>query len=489
MSVSLKSLPLVVACLTAGTASAAAAQDTSGGTIRPDGATLDARVDSIVQVDVLAQGMPSVSVVVTRGKETLLERAWGLADVASGRKAEPSTTYEVASVSKQFTAALVLKLVDRGRLSLGDTLGRFFDGLKPEFDGITVEQLLNHTSGLKGDFRGPPEQIRARPITRDSLVALAARDTLAARPGTKFLYSNTGYMLAAAIIEKVSGKSFAEALRDEITRPLGLKSLARCTTDKSGGAQSYVRSAQEKPRLVSSYHPSVTLGNGGICTTAGDLARWNHALHGGRVLSEASYRAMTTPRGAAAIAGNYGLGLYVRPEPWGRQVILHGGTTAGYSAANLWYPADSISVTVLYNGVPQVPVNVAAMIAQLAHGLTPAPRRVVAQTPAPAAGPVVTVESTPAAAAPAGAAKFVGEYEAVPGVVFAVTLENGILFNTPPARLGSPKQHLVHKAGTSFHPGGNESMMLTFVLDANGEVTGFVARGGNGTERTLRKVR
>jgi CubicO group peptidase (beta-lactamase class C family) len=488
MYVSLKSLPLVGTCLAAATASAAAAQGMNG-TTRPDGAALAARVDSVVQVDVLAQGMPSVSVVVTRGNETLVERAWGLADVASGRKAEPSTTYQVASVSKQFTAALVLKLVDRGRLSLGDTLGRFLDGFKPEFNGITVEQLLNHTSGLKGDFRGPPEQIGARPITRDSLVALAARDTLAAKPGAKYIYSNTGYMLAGAIVEKLSGKSYAEALRDEIARPLGLKFLARCTTDKSGGAESYVRSAQAKPRPVASYHPSVTLGNGGICTTAGDLARWNRALHGGRVLSGASYRAMTTPRGAAAIAGNYGLGLYVRPEPWEKKVILHGGTTAGYSAANLWYPADSISVTVLYNGVPQVPVNVAAVIAQLAHGLTPAPRRVVAQTPAAPAAPPVTIESTPNAAAPAGAARFVGEYEAVPGVVFAVTLENGILFNTPPARLGSPKQYLVHESGTSFHPGGNESMMLTFVVGPNGEVTGFVARGGNGSERTLRKVR
>jgi CubicO group peptidase (beta-lactamase class C family) len=489
MSVSLRSALLVVACLAAPVgASVAAAQDTSG-TIRPAAAALAARIDSVVQVDVLAQGMPSVSVVVTRGNETLVERAWGLADVSSGRRAEPSTTYQVASVSKQFTAALVLKLVDRGRLSLSDTLGRFFDGLKPEFDGITVEQLLNHTSGLKGDFRGPPEQMAAGPITRDSLVALAARDTLAAKPGTKFIYSNTGYMLAAAITEKLSGRSYAEALREEIARPLGLKSLARCTTDKSGGAESYVRSAQEKPRPVSSYHPAVTLGNGGICTTAGDLARWNRALHGGRVLSEASYRAMTTPRGAAAIAGNYGLGLYVRPEPWGKKVILHGGTTAGYSAANLWYPADSISVTVLYNGVPQVPVNVAAVIAQLAHGLTPAPRRVVAQTPTPPAAPVVTIENTPSAAAPAGAARFVGEYEAVPGVVFSITLENGILFNTPPARLGNPKQYLVHNSGTSFHPGGNEAMTLTFVVDTRGEVTGFVARGGNGSERMLRRVR
>ena len=231
-------------------------------------------------------------------------------------------------------------------------------------------------------------------------------------------------MFAGAIIEVLYKKSYAMVLRDEIARPLGLKSLALCTTDKSGGAESYVRSAEAIPRPVSSYHPSQILGNGGICTTASDLAKWNRALHGGRVLSDSSYRAMTTPRGTAATAANYGLGLYVRSTSWGARMMLHEGTTAGYAAANLWFPADSISVIVLYNGVPRVPVDVDGVIAQLVHGLTPAPRRVMAQSPpALPAAPVVTVENTPSAAAPAGAAKFVGEYEAAPGAVFTVTLD------------------------------------------------------------------
>jgi len=122
MSVSRTSLKFLVACFAAPvTASMAAAQDTNGA-IRPAAATLATRIDSIVQIDVLAQGMPSVSIAVARANETLVERAWGLADVANGRKAERSTFYQVGSLSKQFTAALVLKLVDRGSLSLSDTL-------------------------------------------------------------------------------------------------------------------------------------------------------------------------------------------------------------------------------------------------------------------------------------------------------------------------------------------------------------------------------
>jgi CubicO group peptidase (beta-lactamase class C family) len=183
------------------------------GTRRPSKAELAARVDSVVQIDVLAQGMPSVSVVVTRGREMLLQRAWGIADIGSGGTALPSTMYQVGSLTKQFTAGLILKLVDRGTLSLTDSIGRYLTGLRPEMRAIRVEQLLNHTSGLRGDFRhGVP---RTEPIARDSLFALANRDTLAASPGTKYLYSNTGYMLLGRLIEQRYGKSYADALRDE----------------------------------------------------------------------------------------------------------------------------------------------------------------------------------------------------------------------------------------------------------------------------------
>jgi len=361
MSVSLKSLAFFVACL----AAPVTAQ-------QPSAARLEAAIDSVVKTDVLAQGMPSVSVVIMRGGETLLERAWGLADLASGRRAEPSTVYQIASISKQFTAVLILKLVERGKLSLADSLGRHLTGLNPEWQSITVEQLLNHTSGLKADFRNFARRSEMR--SRDSLLAMAIRDTLATRPGTTFIYSNTGYMILGVLIEKYYGKSYADALRDEIARPLGLTALKYCDAEKPAGmAESYQRSPQGTATPMASIHPSQLLGNGGICSTASDLAKWNRALHGGRVLAPASYAAMTTPRGAAAIAGKYGLGLYVRPAPWGSMAMVHEGTTAGYASANAWYPAESLSVTVLYNGVPRLPRDVDGIITEIAFGRTPAP--------------------------------------------------------------------------------------------------------------------
>src|SRR5215208_789991 len=152
------------------------------GTVRPTQAELAARVDSIVRTDILPRGFPSVSIAVTRGGKTLLERAWGVANVATGQKAEPSTTYRIASVTKQFTAALVLKLVDRGKLALPDSIGRYLTGLRPEWNAIRIDQLLNHTSGLPRDFLDVT-RVREK-LSGDALIAMAARDSLVTKPGT-----------------------------------------------------------------------------------------------------------------------------------------------------------------------------------------------------------------------------------------------------------------------------------------------------------------
>ena len=283
----------------------------------PSAAALTALVDSVVTANLLSRGVPSASVAVVRGGETLVERAWGRADVASGRAADASTVYALGSNSKQFTAALVLRLVDRGRLTLGDSLGRHLSGIRPEWSAITIEQLLNHTSGLqRGDFvdRSRIEE----DVPFDSLVARIARVDMAARPGTTHLYSNAGYVILGALVEQLYGKTYAAALRDEIARPLGLTTLRYCGDVEAGtGATGYQRSpADGTLALALALHPSQQLGASGICSTAADLATWNRALHGGRVLSASSYRAMTTPRGAAVPAG-YGFGVSVAPAPWG----------------------------------------------------------------------------------------------------------------------------------------------------------------------------
>lgn len=471
----------VVAALLAMTPSLLTAQQKPVSGPPPSAAALTALVDSVVRAGLLTQGVPGVSVAVVRGNETLVQRAWGRADVASGRAADASTLYAIGSNSKQFTAALVLRLVDRGRLTLGDSIGRHLSDLRPEWRAITIEQLLNHTSGLQRSF---VDKARiGEDLPGDSLIAQAARDTMAARPGTTFLYSNTGYLVLGVLIEKLYGKPYADALRDEIARPLGLTTLRSCGDVEAGGRPTgYLRSPDGTLSPPPALHPSQQLGAGGICSTAADLARWNRALHGGRVLSEASYRAMTTPRGVA-IPQSYGFGLSVSPAPWGGPAMTHGGRdVTGFTSENGWYPADSLSVSILYNAFPHVAAGGTHIIAALALGHTPP------ATPNPAPQPAVAATPATGIVGEEARRQFVGEYELRPGgPVFRVDFDEGTFVLTPPT---GGKVPLVHESGAAYAFGsvGSETT-ITFLADAEGRVVGFLARDEGNPDRRLRKIR
>ncbi len=323
--------------------------------------SLETRVAEMVKSRILSQGVPSVSVAVMRDGKLLMEGAWG--------DASPATVFPIGSVSKEFTAALVLKLVDRGRVSLTDAIGKHLQGLNPEVSGVTIEQLLNHTSGMPRDVRNP--DTRFEPMSTEKLVQMAAPAKLATKPGDAFAYSNAGYMLLGALVEKVGGKPFGVALQDDVTAPLGLKTMTLCGEPKPGEVKGNMRS-EGKLAPPPGMHHSQLLGAGGVCTTPADLVRWRHALHGGRVLSANSYTAMTTPKGPAA-SGNYGYGLYARPAPWGDWAIVNGGQAlSGHTAELHWYPKHSLAVALLYNTAPRVP-GVADLVPRIVLGVPLAP--------------------------------------------------------------------------------------------------------------------
>ena len=328
-----------VALSTALPLSAGAAQSAR----QPSKDVVGARVDSMVQTYMAEKAPASMSVVISRGDETLFERAWGLADVAANRPATTESIYRIGSISKHFTAVLLLKQVERGNLALTDSIGRYLTtGLRPEWRPLTIEQLLNHTAGMQRDFNREGRHEDA--VSADTMIAWAARDTMLFAPGTRHYYSNPGYLLLGALVEKLYGKPYDAAVREEIARPLGLRSLGWCKDTLSTTGYQYLGPGKLKP---SSYvHPSRSLGLGGLCATAGDVAAWNRALHGGRVLSPASYAAMTTPRGAAK---GYGFGLQVNTPRWDGTVIYHLGASGMFAAQNAWFPAESLSVTILSN--------------------------------------------------------------------------------------------------------------------------------------------
>lgn len=450
----------------------AAGAQLPAGTTPPTREELAARIDSVVRTDILPRGFPSVSIVVTRRGQTLFEGAWGVANIATGQKAGPSTTYNIGSMAKQFTATLVLKLVDRGQVSLSDSVGRYLNGLRPEWNAITIEQLLSHTSGLPRDFTQPDQPTDNVP--GDALIALAARDSRVSKPGTAYAYSNTGYMLLAVLIEKLHGKPYGIVLRDGIARPLGLASLGWCrNSTKNRAATGYLRSSDGKATPRGDVHPSHGLGASSICASARDIATWNGALHGGRVLTASAYQAMTTTRGAAT--GKYGFGLAPRRSPWGSPAIVHDGQDNGFSSHNGWFPAESLSVTLLYNALPRLEANMADFIGTIALGGTPRPI------------PPMPVITLPVAATQGeGRPKFVGAYEIGAGRVFIVTFEEGNLHVTPP---GAKRQQLFLQSGTVYRLGSREAeTTITFNVSADGTVSGFTARD-SGTDRILSKVK
>jgi CubicO group peptidase (beta-lactamase class C family) len=271
-------------------------------------------------------------------------------------------------------------------------------------------------------------------------------------------------MVLGAIVEQLYGKPYRDVIRDEIARPLGLTTLDWCTmkdkrpTDTIG----HVRSPQGVLEPAAEVG-DVALG-GGLCATAGDLARWNLALHGGRVLSPASYTAMITPRGAAE-SERYGFGIRVLQSPSGAPILTHDGNTITFVAENAWYPAEALSVTVLYNsplGVGTSPMG--AHLARIAMG--------------------EAVPDTVPTAGVANPESLVGFYEGRPGRGFAITLEGGTLYVQP---TGNSKVTLMQQAGTTYAADAGDAT-LTFTIGADGRATGLIFRAGP-REQIFPKVR
>ncbi|HEX6645239.1 MAG TPA: serine hydrolase domain-containing protein [Gemmatimonadales bacterium] len=327
-------------------------------------------IDSLATAFIAGAGAPSVAIAVVRGADTIALRAWGKADLEHDVAATPETVYRIGSVTKQFTAAAVMQLVEQEKLSLDDSIGAHLAGLPAAWRGVTVRQLLNHTSGIPS-YTGAGEAWRSRwgvEMPPESLLAITARDTMWFRPGTSYRYDNTGYVLLGMLVEKHAGRPWGADMEERFFKPLGLAHTFNCLADPviPHRARGYERSGSgwvNTPYLAMSQPYAA----GAICSTVGDLARWNRALHTGKVVSAESYRMMTTPEGAATESG-YGFGLG-REKMGELDVIDHGGGIHGFISANAWVPGPELSVTVLTNSGSARADDLLRQVARAAMGL------------------------------------------------------------------------------------------------------------------------
>ncbi|MET0398934.1 MAG: serine hydrolase domain-containing protein [Longimicrobiaceae bacterium] len=314
-----------------------------------------------------------VSVAVARGDDILLEKGYGFADRENGRAATRETVYEIGSITKQFTAAAVLRLAEEGKLGLDDGIGDHLPELRERGAGITLRHLLSHTSGLSSAWAVADLTAPSSPqVVVDSLAARPAEFA----PGERFAYNNNGYILLGRVVEKASGMPYPEYLRTRFLGPLGLASIAPCDRFPAGrrakGYQHPTRGSTQ-PAAAATHHPTVTFSAGSLCATAGDLLRWERALAAGRAIRPESFRAMTarTVLNSGRTAG-YGMGMQVS-ELDGRAVLGHGGGLPGFITEASYLPADSLTVVVLTNGVyaGQVVRQLSEAVAREALGLAP----------------------------------------------------------------------------------------------------------------------
>ena len=324
--------------------------------------------------DAYAASGPGAAVIVTENGETVYAASRGLADVERKMPISSATHFRLGSITKQFTAAAILKLAEQGKLSLDDPLSKFLPAYPAPGASATVRQLLNHTGGMMSYTNIPGWMVEAktgRPYTTDQLIAEFKDLPAPFKPGEKWDYNNSGYVLLGAILEKVTGKRWDQAVGDLVTGPLRLKTIRTgIDADGSPGMAVGYTDKDGNVAVAQKIHMSVPHGAGALVGTVGDLAAWGNALHTNKVVASASYAAMTgTTTTADGSTAPYGFGLQ-NGDVRGRKQVGHGGGIFGFSTDSIYLLDEKIFIAVFANSdSPQsAPSMVARRLAALAVG-------------------------------------------------------------------------------------------------------------------------
>jgi CubicO group peptidase (beta-lactamase class C family) len=327
---------------------------------------LRSSIDSTVTAVLAQAGAPSASIALVRDGAVAYARAYGSARLDPKTPATPDMRYGIGSISKQFTAAAILLLAERGQLSLDDRVNQWLP-LLTRAGHVSVRQLLSMTSGYQDYW--PQDYVMPgmlQPTTAQQIATTWAGKPLDFEPGTKWQYSNTNYVIAGMIVEQVSGMPLVEFLRKEVFVPLHMQSVA--VIDEGplglGDPQGYLRYALGPPRPAPKEGNGWLFAAGELAMTAYDLAQWDISVINQTILRPASYREQqTTTLLTDGTATGYGLGVNVGVMD-GHRTISHGGEVSGFTAQNRIYPDDRAAVVVLAN------LDASGAAGQIAGGLS-----------------------------------------------------------------------------------------------------------------------
>jgi CubicO group peptidase (beta-lactamase class C family) len=338
-------------------------------TVDTIGSAQRARIDRTAVGVMEQRGMPSASIAVVEGGKLVYTHAYGNAHLDPSEAATPAMRYSIGSVSKQFTAAAILLLQEQGKVSLDDAVGKYVPGLT-RGDEVTIRQILSHISGYQDywpeDYLMTPMM---KPATAQQILDAWAKKPLDFEPGTQWQYSNTNYVIAGLIVEKVSGEKLMDFLVEHIFRPLGMKSVWDSNETKltSADATPYVRAALGPLRVAPKEGRGWMFAAGELAMTPHDLALWDESLIAQSILKPESYRAMFTEiKLKDGKSTHYGLGVFLSDEN-GHRAIEHSGEVTGFVSDNVVLPDDGVAVAVLTNhmagGASQIARLVVAAVA------------------------------------------------------------------------------------------------------------------------------
>ena len=312
---------------------------------------LQARIDTAVNTVLARTAVPSASIAIVRDSNLEYAAAYGSAQIEPRRAATPAMRYAVGSISKEFTATALLLLQEAGKLSIDDAAGRWVPGMGPAAT-VSIRSLLSHTSGVRDDWPqdyDPPEFLK--PTQPRDIVARWANQPLDFPTGTAWRYSNTGYTVAGLIVERAAGMPLFPFLQQRIFQRLQMTSVVDFDAAplSAADATGYTRRALGPPRPAAKEGSGWLFAAGELAMTASDLARWDIALMRHEILSDRSFRELTTEVRLVNGAGTtYALGLHVELKS-GKRLLSHGGEVGGFTAENRLYPESGVAIVVLTN--------------------------------------------------------------------------------------------------------------------------------------------
>ncbi|MGV3456042.1 serine hydrolase [Sphingomonas sp.] len=421
-----------------------------------------ARMDAVVRDDA-DKGAFMGAVLVARDDVVLFDKGYGSANLEWNIPNDGATKFRLGSVTKQFTAVAILLLQDRGKLTLDAPVKTYLPDAPAAWDKVTVRHLLTHSAGIP-NFTNFPDYgaTKTLPATHDSLIARFRDKPLEFAPGEKFAYSNSGYVLLSAIVEKLSGQGYTAFVAENLFKPLGMADTG------------YDSHAMILPRRASGYAPgpkgpvnadyiSMTIpqGAGGLYSTTRDLLKWQRGIYGGKLLKPATVAAFRTP-----YKDGYALGIGVQ-SAGGVTTIEHGGGIEGFNTSLAYDPDRKLTVVVLGNLNGPAPGKLSKALMTLARGGTV----------------TLAAERKEITVAPDQLAQYEGVYELAPTFAITMRVKDGKLMTQA---TGQQEFELFPESKDRFFLKVVDAQ-VEFTRDASGKVTGAILHQGGRSMPAPRK--